>query len=154
MNLLINDSTDGLFSDEYRKIIFDVLERALEIEDIKSNPEISISIVKNDEIQLLNKKFRGIDRPTDVLSFPLIDFNGYDKNVLIEENVLLGDIVISIEKVFEQAKSYNHSVERELGFLVAHGILHLLGYDHINSEDEEIMFDKQNIILLKVGLKR
>lgn len=152
MNLLINDSTDGLFNDSYRKIISDVLNCALDIENIKCNPEISVSVVKNHEIQNLNKKFRNVDCPTDVLSFPMIDFT--NKNCLLKENVLLGDIVISIEKALEQAKNYNHSIEREIGFLTAHGILHLLGYDHIEPADEKIMFDKQNIILLKVGLER
>ena len=113
-----------------------------------------MSIVTNEQIQSLNQKFRGIDKPTDVLSFPLIEFDGRDKNLLIAQNVLLGDIVISIQKAFEQASAYNHSIEREIGFLTAHGILHLLGYDHINPDEEKIMFDRQNKILEKAGLQR
>ncbi len=154
MNLLINDSTNGLFKPEHQNVISKVLACALEFENITANPEISVSIVTNEQIQSLNQKFRGIDKPTDVLSFPLIEFDGRDKNILIAQNVLLGDIVISIQKAFEQASAYNHSIEREIGFLTAHGILHLLGYDHIDPEDEKIMFDTQNKILEKAALQR
>ena len=84
----------------------------------------------------------------------MIEFNNQPKDFLIKKNILLGDIIISLPKAFEQAKEYGHTIEREIAFLTAHGILHLLGYDHINSEDEKIMFDKQKTILASVGLKR
>ena len=154
MNILINDNTYGILSIKHKKIIFAVLKCALKLENIKSNPEISVYIVNNKEIQDLNKKFRNTNRPTDVLSFALIEFGDSPKDLLRKKNILLGDIVISIEKVSEQAKIYGHSIERELGFLTAHGILHLLGYDHIKVNDKKIMFDKQDRILAEIGLFR
>lgn len=154
MSILIRDKTDGIFNEEHKKIIDDVINTVLQIENVNSNPEISVLIVNDAEIQKLNKKFRMIDNPTDVLSFPLIDFNTSDENILQQKNILLGDIVISIDKVFTQAREYFHSFQRELAFLTAHGVLHLLGYDHIKPDDEKIMFAKQKIILLKVGLER
>ena len=110
---------------------------------------MSIIIVDNTEIHKINKEYRGIDRETDVISFALEE--GED----IEEPVkTLGDIYISIDKVYEQAKEYGHSVKRELFFLVTHGFLHLLGYDHMNKEDEEKMFSLQEEILDSYGVKR
>jgi len=101
--------------------------------------EVSVSLVNNEEIHELNLKYRGIDAPTDVLSFPM---DGY----------ILGDIVISMEKAIEQAKEYGYGIERELGFLVAHGMLHLLGYDHEDKSSEREMFTAQEGILEAVGL--
>lgn len=154
MNLFIENHTNQSLSDKYKKIISDVVSFALEVENIYSEPEIGVHIVDNEEIKKLNKKFRSVDKETDVLSFPMIEFGDEPKNVLIKKNILLGDIVISWPKVCEQAKEYGHTIEREIGFLTAHGILHLLGYDHISSEDEKIMFDKQEVILAKIGLIR
>ena len=154
MNLFIENHTNQSLNDKHKKIISDVVRFALELEDIHSEPEIGVHIVDNEEIKKLNKKFRSVDKETDVLSFPMIEFGDEPKNVLIKKNILLGDIVISWPKVCEQAKEYGHTIEREIGFLTAHGILHLLGYDHISSEDEKIMFDKQEVILAKIGLIR
>ena len=110
---------------------------------------MSIIIVDNDYIHKINKEYRNIDRETDVISFALEE--GED----IEEPVkTLGDIYISIDRVYSQAKEYGHSVKRELFFLVTHGFLHLLGYDHMNKEDEEEMFSLQEEILDKYGVKR
>ena len=110
---------------------------------------MSIIIVDNKIIHEINKQYRNIDRETDVISFAL------EEGETIEEPVkTLGDIYISIDKVYEQAKEYNHSVKRELFFLVTHGFLHLLGYDHMNKEDEEKMFSLQEEILDSYGVKR
>lgn len=110
---------------------------------------MSIIIVDNKTIHEINKQYRNIDRETDVISFAL------EEGETIEEPVkTLGDIYISIDKVYEQAKEYNHSVKRELFFLVTHGFLHLLGYDHMNKEDEEKMFSLQEKILDSYGVKR
>lgn len=109
----------------------------------------SIIIVDNNKIHEINKEYRGIDRPTDVISFALEE----DENYEVKER-LLGDIFISIDKVYEQAKEYNHSVKRELFFLVTHGFLHLLGYDHMKKEDEEIMFPLQEKILNEYGVTK
>ena len=154
MNLFIENYTNQSLTDEYKKIISDVIKYALTLENINSKPEISVCFVDNDKIKNLNKKFRSIDKETDVLSFPMIEFNNQPKDVLIKKNILLGDIIISLPKAFEQAKEYGHTIEREIAFLTAHGILHLLGYDHINSEDEKMMFEKQKFILKKIGLER
>ena len=154
MNLFIKNHTNQILNDKHKKIISDVVSFALELEDIHSEPEIGVHIVDNEEIKKLNKKFRSVDKETDVLSFPMIEFDEQPKDILIKKNILLGDIVISWPKVCEQAKEYGHTIEREIGFLTAHGILHLLGYDHISSEDEKIMLDKQEFILAKVGLIR
>lgn len=110
----------------------------------------NIIIVDNDYIHKLNKEYRGIDRPTDVISFALED---EIDNVKLDFRVL-GDIYISLDKTYEQAKLYNHSFLRELSFLTIHGVLHLLGYDHIQKEDEETMFKKQDELLNEFGIVR
>lgn len=114
-----------------------------------SNAELNIIIVDNKKIREINKNYRGKDYATDVISFALEDepFIKIDKRIL-------GDIYISFEKIGEQAKAYNHSFKRELSFLVVHGLLHLLGYDHENIEDEKIMFERQEKILDEYGIKR
>ena len=116
---------------------------------MKIDASFSVIIIDNKKIHEINKEYRGIDRPTDVISFALEE----DENYEIKER-LLGDIYISIDKVYEQAKEYNHSVRRELFFLVTHGFLHLLGYDHMNKEDEKEMFELQEKILDSYGVKR
>ena len=110
----------------------------------------NVIIVDNDYIHKLNKEYRGIDRPTDVISFALED---EVDNVKLDFRVL-GDIYISLDKTYEQAKLYNHSFLRELSFLTIHGLLHLLGYDHIQKEDEEVMFKKQDELLNEFGIVR
>lgn len=103
----------------------------------------NVIIVDNEKIHEINKEYRNIDRPTDVISFALED----EKNENIEGIRLLGDIYISIDKVRSQAKEYDHSIIREICFLAVHGLLHLLGYDHMKEEDEKIMFKEQELIL-------
>ena len=110
----------------------------------------NIIIVDNDYIHKLNKEYRGIDRPTDVISFALED---EIDNIKLDFRVL-GDIYISLDKTNEQAKLYNHSFLRELSFLTIHGLLHLLGYDHMNKEEEKIMFKKQEDLLNDFGITR
>lgn len=109
----------------------------------------SVIIVDNNKIHEINKTYRGIDRETDVISFALEEDEEYE----VKER-LLGDIYISIDKVYEQAKNYGHSIKRELFFLVTHGFLHLLGYDHMTKEDEEVMFPLQEKILNEYGVIR
>ena len=136
-------------------------EKLKEIEELKDYTEylfdymnikdavMSIIIVDNKEIHRINKEYRNIDRETDVISFALEEGETFD-----EPYKTLGDIYISIDKVYEQAKEYGHSVKRELFFLVTHGFLHLLGYDHMKKEDEEVMFPLQEKILDNYGVKR
>ncbi len=137
-----------------------IINAVLEFENFDSDYEVSISFVDNVEIKELNRQYRSIDAPTDVLSFPLLEFDRKSNNepvikdVLIDTEISLGDIVISTEKVIEQAKEYGHSQDRELAFLLVHGMLHLLGYDHIQESDEKIMFKKQEEILNLLNIKR
>lgn len=150
MNVLLENNTNENIN---RNLIEAVIKETLEYENIKNDCEISVTIVDNEEIHRLNKKFRNIDRPTDVLSFPLINFQN-EELPLPDKKVFLGDIVISIERAREQAVEYGHSLQREIGFLTAHSMLHLLGYDHMVKEEEIIMFKKQEEILKALGLER
>ena len=129
-----------------RKILHEVSLRL----DMRGNHIISYIIVDNEEIHKINLEYRGIDRPTDVISFALED----NKDIEYDNYRLLGDIYICDNKVFDQAKEYGHSVKRELSFLAVHGLLHLLGYDHMKPEDEKVMFGLQEEILDKYGIKR
>ncbi|MGO4887224.1 rRNA maturation RNase YbeY [Anaerobacillus sp. MEB173] len=149
-----HDQTETL-TPEQIVLIENLLNKAAEIEGIEEGSEVSVSFVNNDEIQEINREYRNIDKPTDVISFALNE-QDEDELAVIGEGIpnLLGDIIISIPKTIEQADSYGHSFERELGFLAVHGILHLLGYDHMTEEDEKIMFSRQEEILAAYGLKR
>ena len=133
MELIIDDRQDKLeVSEELIEKIKDIILECLDYEDYDDNYEVSLSFVDNKEIHQLNNEYRGIDRATDVLSFPLLveDEFGIDFG---EES--LGDIVISLERAFEQSQEYNHSFEREVCFLVCHSMFHLLGYDHDTEEN-------------------
>ena len=125
-----------------------LLEYALKRENL-DNVEFDIIFVNNDKIHEINKNYRGVDRPTDVISFALED----NKTIELDHR-LLGDIYISIDKAHEQALEYGHSFKRELSFLSIHGLLHLLGYDHMKEEDEKVMFKKQDDILNEFGITR
>ena len=144
---MFNETSENV--DEYFKEIKKVLKKGLEILDI-NNVEFNIVIVDNNYIHELNKNYRGIDRETDVISFALED----DKSFNTTEVRMLGDIYISIDRVRSQAKEYGHSEKRELYFLAVHGLLHLLGYDHMKEEDEKVMFAKQEEVLNRYGIKR
>ena len=114
------------------------------------NVIFNVIIVDNDKIHEINKQYRNIDRETDVISFALED----DKSFNTTEVRMLGDIYISIDRVRSQAEEYGHSFKRELYFLAIHGLLHLLGYDHMKEEDERVMFAKQEEVLNRYGIKR
>ena len=114
------------------------------------NVMFNVIIIDNDSIHKINKEYRGIDRPTDVITFALED----DKKIDTPEVRILGDIYISYDKVISQAKEYGHSTKRELCFLGVHGLLHLLGYDHMNKKDEEEMFSLQKELLDSYGIKK
>lgn len=127
---------------------------ALEEEGIDDTAEVSVTLVDNEGIRELNKEHRDIDRETDVLSFPLGDDDGYEVDP-DNDAIMLGDIVISLEKAAQQAQEYGHSYKREVAFLITHSLFHLLGYDHVNSEEEEKeMFGKQEKVLDKLGITR
>lgn len=137
-----------------RMLIRRCCHAVLEMEDFDGLAEVSLTFVDNEEIREINREYRNIDRETDVLSFPLGENGVYDIN---HDNgaKLLGDIIISAEKACEQAELYNHSLQREIGFLTVHSMLHLLGYDHENGGLEEVrMREKEEQALTEVGLKR
>lgn len=145
-----------IFNETNEKIEnLDILKPLLEYARKKENLEdteleFSVIIVDNERIHEINKQYRGIDRPTDVISFALED----NEEISLDNYRILGDIYISIDKVKEQAREYGHSEKRELAFLTIHGFLHLLGYDHMKPEEEKIMFAKQEEILNGFGIKR
>ena len=142
-----------------RGVIRRAINAALKYEKVEFEAEVSVTLTDNEGIHELNRDFRGIDRPTDVLSFPLFD-GDLSESDLTDENgekrkVPLGDIVVSMEKALEQATEYDHSLERELAFLCVHSVLHLLGYDHERGEEEEKdMFRRQDEILSAAGFVR
>ena len=126
---------------------------ALRLENFSEGAEISVSFVDNDEIRQLNKQHRNIDAATDVLSFPLGENGVYDHND--SGAAMLGDIVISMPKAVEQAELYGHSLQREVGYLTAHSMFHLLGYDHVNGGVEAVhMREKEETVMTMLGLPR
>ena len=136
------------------EIIEKVLEKCYDVEKINSKClYVNIILTNPENIQKMNKQYRNIDKPTDVLSFPM-----FEKAELIDfkTNVqeVLGDIVISISKVEEQAKEYGHSFERELAYMVVHGFYHIIGYDHIKDEDKKIMRAKEEYVLKELNIQR
>lgn len=154
MQVDLIDNTDTLI-DEHLELMKKLVLFVAKEENIPEVAELSISIVNNKKIQELNKLYRQKDQVTDVLSFALQDT--IEEEVTIKDNMmplLLGDIIISIDRAREQASEFNHSLKRELGFLVVHGLLHLLGFDHMNESDEKEMFGKQNELLARFGLVR
>lgn len=150
-----NEQERIALSEQQEATVRRVAERALHLAgaDLGEDVEVSVTLVDNDTIHQLNREHRGVDKPTDVLSFSQLE--GEDEIEVPEgETLPLGDIVISLERCQEQAEDYGHSFDRELGFLVAHGMLHLLGYDHQTPEDEAAMMAKTEEILGELGLTR
>ncbi|WP_026689204.1 rRNA maturation RNase YbeY [Alteribacter aurantiacus] len=149
------DETEEL-SQNHLDLVQSVLETAYEVRDVNPESEVSVTIVTDEEIHQLNRDYRGIDRPTDVLSFALNE--GEDEGPHFEDGEgvpeLLGDIIISVQKAREQAEEYGHTFERELGFLAVHGFLHLIGFDHQSDEEEKEMLAVQEEILNEHDLKK
>lgn len=154
MQIDFQDQTDKV-TEEQISVLRELLTYAAKYENVQDNAELSVSFVNNEEIQKINKTYRHLDEPTDVISFALQD-TVVDSLNIVGNNVplVLGDIIISIDKVKEQAMEYKHSFEREFGFLAVHGFLHLLGYNHIDEAEEKVMFKVQNEILDGFGLGR
>jgi len=145
----------GTLSDETLELISKMLQHAATLEGIDPGSELSVSFMTNAEIQEINRDYRGKDTPTDVISFAMEELGEGEMDIKIEGAPrLLGDILISVERAKEQASDYGHSEERELGFLAIHGFLHLLGYDHLEEEEEKEMTKKQEEILQSFGLRR
>lgn len=157
--ILENSQDKETVGAEIEKAVRDVCEAVLNEEECNFNAQISITLVDNDEIRAINKEQRGIDKVTDVLSFPMLEFdedgNADGEFEMDGDYVVLGDIVISMERAHEQANEFGHSFLRETAFLVAHSMLHLLGYDHVDDKaGEEIMCDKQEKVLNLLGITR
>ena len=145
-------------NDKYEEIIKRVTEQCFKEEKIENSKlYISITLTNPEHIHEINKQYRNVDRATDVLSFPMFEKEELDekiKNNDFEHEDVLGDIVISIEKVEEQSKEYGHSFEREFAYMLVHGFYHLMGYDHIEDDDKVIMRKKEEIVLNKLGITR
>ena len=151
MNININYEDPSFQNDTYEQVIEQVCQEAALVYGLGPNAEISVLLCHNEYIHELNKQYRQIDRPTDV-SFALNEGedDGYDG----PDAALLGDIVISLEKVQEQAEEYGHSFERELAYLTIHGMLHILGYDHMEPDDKAEMRKEEEFILHRLGYVR
>lgn len=150
MNLLIvNNTSEDLDLDLITSRAEKTIREVLNVEKIEDNVEVSLSIVDKDEIHILNRDYRDVDRPTDVLSFPM-DEKGFDQ----EGNpiLLLGDIVICLDVAKEQAEDFGHCLEREMMYLICHSTLHLLGYDHIDEADKSKMRAKEKEIMKNLGV--
>ena len=162
MTIDISYETDIELDIPYEDIIRQMVVAALDYENCPYEAEVSVTVVDDKEIQEINKIYRNIDKATDVLSFPMYqyekaaDFDNLDDSAFNPESgeLLLGDIVISAEKVTAQAKEYGHSKEREFAFLLVHSMLHLLGYDHMEEEERLVMESKQKEILELNDYKR
>ena len=164
MTIYIENESDIKLNIPYRKIIEDSINLSLDFEKVPYECEISVTIVDDERIHEINKEFREIDRSTDVLSFPLnefekaADWQNFDEDKASFNydtgELMLGDIILSAEHIIKQANEYGHTRKREVAFLVIHSILHLLGYDHMTKEDEEKMFSRQRQILDLGGYKR
>lgn len=165
--IYVDDRQDKIeVTDEFIKKLESVINFALKEEEVSIDCEISMLFVDNEEIRSINNETREIDRSTDVLSFPMLDYenkkvfkeiykdNNFDATFMDGEELVLGDIVLSLERTLEQSKEYNHSFEREACYLVVHSVLHLLGYDHMEDEDKKIMRKREEEILGKLDITR
>ena len=132
--------------DEYEEVFVELMNKTFTHLKVKENYLVDVSIVNNEEIHKINRDYRNVDRPTDVISFAFLDDKDEILN-LVDVPRSLGQIIISYQKAESQALEYGHSLKREMSFLFVHGLLHLLGYDHMSPEDEEKMFKIQNEIL-------
>lgn len=150
MPVLVNNLQQKVnVNNKQEDLVIKAAAAVLEEEGYDDEAEVSIVFVDNPRIQALNKQYRGVDNPTDVLSFSMQE----GENIPGEDN-LLGDVVISLETALHQAKEFGHSVERETAYLAVHGVLHLLGYDHIEEADRKQMREKEESIMQKINLPR
>ncbi len=164
MSITIENETEDSFDFDYEEIITKVIDEAISYVDLPYESEVSVTITDSDRIKEINSEFRHIDKPTDVLSFPMIE---YEKEAYFEDfeqrddlfnpetgELMLGDIVLNIDRVKSQALEYGHSQIRELAFLTAHSMLHLFGYDHMKDDERIIMEKKQEEILSALYISR
>ena len=165
MTSYVENETEMTFPFDCREILESVMEEVLTSENCPYEAQVNLLITDNDGIQEYNRQFRDKDMPTDVLSFPMIPFRTEADFSVAEEaeadyfdpdsgELILGDIIISAERVFQQAESFGHSPKREFAFLTAHRLLHLCGYDHMVPEEAAVMEKKQEAVLEKLGITR
>ena len=165
MSFFLEEEVEVDFTFDYKQIAEKVVNYCIEREKFPYEAEVNLTLTDNEGIHIINKEYREIDRPTDVLSFPMLSYDAPgDFSFLMEENeddfnpdtgeAMLGDIIISVDKVKEQAREYGHSELREFAFLITHSMLHLFGYDHMESEEAEVMERRQREILEELQITR
>lgn len=165
MSFYLEEEVEVKFDFDYRELAQKVVDFCLDYMEFPYEAEVNLTLTDDAGIHEINKEFRQIDRPTDVLSFPMLnytipgDFSFLDAEDSNDFNpdtgeAMLGDIVISVDKVFEQAENYGHSSEREYAFLITHSMLHLFGFDHMEAEEAKVMESKQKDILQKMNILR
>ena len=165
MTFQIEYETEKKLDLPYEEIVNTVIEACLDFEKCPYEVEVNVIFSDNEGIHEINRSYRQIDAPTDVLSFPLVDYEHPADFDHVEEQaedyfnpetgeLMLGDIILSVDKIVEQAEAYGHSEKRELAFLVAHSMLHLMGYDHMEEEERQVMEAKQSQILDELGITR
>ena len=167
MTILFENETGGTLDLDLEQIAEEVINASLDITGCPYEAQVSLLVTDDDTIRNMNSEFRGLDKATDVLSFPMLEFDNPGDFSFLEDDsafsdcfdpetgeLILGDIVISADHVLSQAKEYGHSIKREYAFLIAHSMMHLAGYDHMQPEDEKEMFSLQNEILDHLGIRR
>lgn len=166
MTINIEYEAEAKFDFDVEKLIRDVVCQATDYVQCPYEASVEVLITDNEGIHRINNEFRQIDRPTDVLSFPMVEYEKPGDFGILESDesevnfdpdsgeLLLGDIVLSVDKIIEQSENYGHSTRREMAFLVAHSMLHLFGYDHMEEEEAKVMEAKQEEILAQLGITR
>lgn len=165
MSFIMEEEVKVPFNFDYKELAERVVNKCLDYAAFPYEAEVNLTLTDNDGIHAINKEFRQIDRPTDVLSFPMLNYNIPGDFAFLDEEesddfnpdtgeALLGDIVISVDKVLEQAESYGHSIEREFAFLITHSMLHLFGFDHMTEAEAVVMEEKQKEILNEMNILR
>ena len=165
MSFYLEEEIKVNFTFNYSELAKRVVDFCLDYVSFPYEAEVNLTLTDNDGIHAINKEFRQIDRPTDVLSFPMLDYETPGDFSFLEEEdnndfnpdtgeALLGDIIISVDKVMEQAENFGHSIEREYAFLITHSMLHLFGYDHMEEDEAKVMEEKQKDILNKMNILR
>ena len=155
---IVNEQDKMEIAEITEDLISNVILRTLDMEDFPEDCYVAVTLTDNENIRVLNNEQRGIDKETDVLSFPVLEYEDGEMIAGVgdyyDDKLILGDIVISVEKAIEQSKEFGHSTEREIGYLVCHSVLHLLGYDHETDEDREVMRRKEEETLETLSLTR
>ncbi|MCR5355574.1 MAG: rRNA maturation RNase YbeY [Lachnospiraceae bacterium] len=164
MKYLFEEEVEVPFDFDYKEVAKQVIDMAIDMEEFPFESEVDITLTDDAAIQEINKEFRQLDKSTDVLSFPLIEYKSAGDFSDLENQddifnpetgeAMLGDIVISVEHVLKQAEEYGHSIKREYAFLIAHSMLHLMGYDHMTPPEAKIMEEKQENILNALNITR